>query len=528
MVRSSDNAGNYTNWTTTWSVTVNDVAPAPPSALTQLVGAGNNIGLTWSSWTNDTHPRLGFVLSATGGDQVKYNIQITTANGNFSYLVVNTTQPPAGYLAQGTTWYDTTLMQETSYWWQVKCIDDSGLQSVYSSGTLSAGQFDLGIDLTPPTVPTLSGPLNTLTTNQYQLTFSWNGSTDAASGVGNYTIETSTTANMSGLVTSSSTLGTSATLSLTNGVWYWTAMSSDVAGNYSSWASTWSVVIDTLTPSAITTFAAVTGFSPGVINLSWTAPGGDGNITNGAYRIRYSTYVPGSWTDASANWTNFQTKYQVQWSTNTTPGAAQTWVLTGMLQATTYYVQIWECDAMLGSGDWNGNWSGLSNQATSWAQTTILTVDAEPKLVLNFGSIPAGTSAVIPSTFSITNFGNVRVNYNLQLTGVPSCWSVKEASGATGYEQIKVLALFTSANPPAVGSFVDNIATNYAGDIVRASTYDVATSSNFAVVTDNVSVKGYYCTVAVVRSLWFRFDAPSATVNITSQYITVTVTASQD
>ena len=175
-----------------------------------------------------------------------------------------------------------------------------------------------------------------------------------------------------------------------------------------------------------------------------------------------------------------------------------------------------------------GNWSSLSNGATNWAQKVITDVDVKPDLVISFGSVAAANSKLVASTFTVRNNGNVTVKYNLQLTGVPAAWSVKESAGATGYEQIKVLALFTTSNPPALGDFSDNIPTISGGDIVRASTYDVSTSSSFAIVSENVTVKGYSCTVGAIRYLWFRFDAPSATEVITQQFITVTVTAGQE
>ncbi|MDI6642128.1 MAG: hypothetical protein QME68_07460, partial [Elusimicrobiota bacterium] len=156
-------------------------------------------------------------------------------------------------------------------------------------------------------------------------------------------------------------------------------------------------------------------------------------------------------------------------------------------------------------------------------------VDVKPDIVISFGSVAAGSSQVIPSTFSVENTGNITQKYRLQLTGVPAGWSVKESPGApTGYDQIKILALFTTSNPPAISDFTDDVPTISGGDIVRASTYDVATSSSFAILLEDESVKGYNCTVGSIRYLWFRFDAPQFTDIITEQFITVTVTAIQE
>ena len=83
-----------------------------------------------------------------------------------------------------------------------------------------------------------------------------------------------------------------------------------------------------------------------------------------------------------------------------------------------------------------------------------VTVSGSP---LAFGSVAAGggNSAVSTAGCTCTNTGSTTESYNLQLTGIPAGWSVLNATGATGAEQFKLLALFTSETPAASGSFID-------------------------------------------------------------------------
>ncbi len=137
---------------------------------------------------------------------------------------------------------------------------------------------------------------------------------------------------------------------------------------------------DTTPPAAITNISAVTGLSGGSINLTWTAPGDDGisgAISGGAFKIRYSSYTPTSWTDAASNWTDYLNKYQITLSTNATPGAWQARTLTGLTEGVTYYIRAWSRDEVgVDSTSWNGNWSTLSNGATAWA-----TVSPKPSCI---------------------------------------------------------------------------------------------------------------------------------------------------
>ncbi|MEN3013241.1 MAG: fibronectin type III domain-containing protein [Endomicrobiia bacterium] len=124
---------------------------------------------------------------------------------------------------------------------------------------------------------------------------------------------------------------------------------------------------DTTPPAAINDLQAQPGLNPGEIVLSWSATGDDGNsgtITGGQYRLRYSTYVtsdPNFWT--SGSWTDPQNKYELLWSTNTTPFEPQKITLQNLTEGVIYYFRIWLKDD-------SNNWSQISNQASSYPKAT--------------------------------------------------------------------------------------------------------------------------------------------------------------
>ncbi|MEW6555822.1 MAG: Ig-like domain-containing protein [Elusimicrobiota bacterium] len=110
---------------------------------------------------------------------------------------------------------------------------------------------------------------------------------------------------------------------------------------------------DPTPPSAITTLSALPGDNSGEIKLSWLAPGDDGTIgqiVDGSWEIRYST-VP-----------NLSISQSLNLSTSSVaPLSPISYLLSDLTPGDTYYCQIRAADDV-------GNWSALSNTATSYAQ----------------------------------------------------------------------------------------------------------------------------------------------------------------
>jgi hypothetical protein len=112
--------------------------------------------------------------------------------------------------------------------------------------------------------------------------------------------------------------------------------------------------IDTTSPAAVCDLSAAPGPAGGDVVLRWTAPGDDG-ITGVAaqYDIRYAT-VP----ITESNWC-----MAVQLCSRPAPlpaGTTQTWAVDNLISGETYYFA-------LKAADEQGNWSGISNVAATYA-----------------------------------------------------------------------------------------------------------------------------------------------------------------
>ena len=92
--------------------------------------------------------------------------------------------------------------------------------------------------------------------------------------------------------------------------------------------------LDAVGPGAVTNLSALTGGSPGTIQLSWTAPGDDGGsglLLLGEYRVNYSTDPAASFSTAAA---------QVVLATaSVRPGDAQSLSVSGLVPNATYYLR---------------------------------------------------------------------------------------------------------------------------------------------------------------------------------------------
>jgi len=116
---------------------------------------------------------------------------------------------------------------------------------------------------------------------------------------------------------------------------------------------------DTTPPSAITNLS-VSNISQTSVNLSWTAPGDDGNSgTASSYDIRYSfsAITESNWSSASL---------VTGEPSPSAAGTSQSYTLTGLSPNTTYYFALKAKDEV-------PNWSGLSNVVSAKTQSNICT-----------------------------------------------------------------------------------------------------------------------------------------------------------
>lgn len=198
QAQTCDSTSNCSSWVsyggnaesiTDFSLLLNQSPNAPTSlGSSSFVGGGN---------INDGTPDLTFTLSDDdSGDTVKYQIQIDD-NSDFSSPVVDYTSALAAQGARtftvgqaaGSGTYTTgssgQTLDDTSYYWRVKTIDDGSSASSYS--TANSGAIAFQLDTTFPIGFILESPSPDSHVNVERPTFKWKVSTDGDSGLSKYT-----------------------------------------------------------------------------------------------------------------------------------------------------------------------------------------------------------------------------------------------------------------------------------------------------------------------------------------------------
>ncbi|MFH1319444.1 MAG: CARDB domain-containing protein [Bacteroidota bacterium] len=486
------NMGAYAN-TNQASVSGN-MTPDIPAALSQLDPNWQQI--PFGNWINYQQARATFTLLDPAGDLVQFNIQFSTYT-DFSYNFINSTNPATATLSNGATNFLTPLLSEGTWYWRVRCIDVGGAVSDYSSATVVNGRH-FGVDVSSPSVPVLSSPLDNFTTSQLLINFNWSASVDNLSGVYGYGIRVSTSDSFAGTVYSSFTANTFASFMLPEGQWYWTVRSSDTAGCYSNWASTFSVIVDTSPPSAITTLSALQTNYVDEIKLTWSAMGDDGtigNITSGKYRIQYSS-------ETSVNWN--VNNYIVEYPTDTIVNEVQTKVITGLEYSATYYFCIWTADK-------TNNWSTYIDTVSCLTPELILSIEILTTYY-HFGSLEKSSVVVSGTSLIVKNAGNVYETYSL-LGSSSTRWDIGTESGVDQF----VLSAGFHGVQPSTDSFKDE-------DKLKRSP-DVPVVCSETVFSIDGTQRGNQVDVDAERNLWLMIKMPSATTTLNKQEMTITITA---
>ncbi len=212
---------------------------------------------------------------------------------------------------------------------------------------------------------------------------------------------------------------------------------------------------DTTPPSAINDLSAKQGTNPGEVVLSWTATGDDGSsgsITGGEYRLRYSTYTGDTnfWT--TGTWTDPQNKYEITWSTNTSPLDPQSLLIQNLTEGVMYYFRIWLKD------DAN-NWSYISNEASSYPKPTQDTTppSAISDVVVTAGPLVGEITVIWKATGDDGTSGNIvggsyRIRY--------STYSEVDWGSNTGWNQVGTRYEIQQSTNVVAGSYQTTILTN--------------------------------------------------------------------
>lgn len=151
---------------------------------------------------------------------------------------------------------------------------------------------------------------------------------------------------------------------------------------------------DTIPPAAVTDLVAATGSGNGEVDLTWTAPGDDGNQGQAStYDIRYVPYANGP-IDTEAEW-NGATQVEGE----PTPGPAGTpesFTVTGLTPGASYYFALKTADEV-------PNWSGLSN--SPWAEA------GEVQVVKDYANQDIPVSGTVYNDYTYTHASDNSYEY---------------------------------------------------------------------------------------------------------------------
>lgn len=187
--RTNTNGADYDWWAFGNDLSFN-TAPNVPSSL-------GSSALVDGSWGIDSNPSLSFNLSDPDtSDQVQYQIQIDN-NADFSSVIIDYTSTAgdegsalftvgqAAGLGSYAIGFENQTLDNDSYYWRVKAIDDDSEASIYS--TANSGAIAFKIDTVIPSDLSLLSPTG-YTKNNTKPTLVFRKSTDQDSGISSYSI----------------------------------------------------------------------------------------------------------------------------------------------------------------------------------------------------------------------------------------------------------------------------------------------------------------------------------------------------
>jgi len=145
--------------------------------------------------------------------------------------------------------------------------------------------------------------------------------------------------------------------------------------------------------------------TPTSVQVTWTAPGDDGNVGTAAqYDLRYSTSTITSANFAAAS----------RWNGTPTPAAAgtsQTTTITGLSPSTLYYFALKTADDA-------GNWSTLSN-VVSKATLAATDVTAPAALAISVGTVTDTTAVINWTATGDDSLTGTATSYDLRWSTSP-------------------------------------------------------------------------------------------------------------
>jgi hypothetical protein len=343
-VRARDEVDNWSNWSVTWTVTI-DISLACKTPRTPNLEAPDN-----GSLTNDN--TLTFSWSVAN-DASRYQIQVDN-DASFQSPEIDMS-PSSPY------WYDLTGLADDIYYWRIRGIYDLDGCEIFGNWS---NVWAVTIDTVPPNIPSLISPADGATTNDQTPSFDWSSVTEATQ----HNIQIYNSVNLSDPVIDILPIDSSYTPSspLADGTYIWWVRAGDAAGNWGGWSSARILEID----------SELVCSTPGTPSL--LAPG-DGSAINDSTPLF-------DWNAA-----NYSNEYQLQVDNDgvfsspeigiSTSGTAYSPSLS--LTEGTYYWRVR-----------GHNNTGICDLYGSWSSAWMTTIDI---------TLPAVPTLISPAPFTTTN-----------------------------------------------------------------------------------------------------------------------------
>jgi FG-GAP repeat protein/fibronectin type III domain protein len=301
-VKSVDNSGNSSTWSTEYSFDIDVTAPNIPDALIYDV-TGDDVTFDWGD-SNDNLSGLK-----------EYDFEYSPSN-DFIWASTYTSEDSSYILSDVT---------DGIYYWRIRSVDENNNESAWSYGN------EFTVDITASGIPI---GLTELVTDDSAI-LNWDDATDNISGIKEYIVEYADNDEFNGAQFETSSSVDLVLSSLPDGSYFWHVKSVDNSGNQSGWSSSNTFDIDQTAPEV------PDGLSNSVTNdsafLDW-ANAAD-NVTGiKEYIVEYVD---------TNDYSNAETMHTTSSELN----------LTGLSDLTTYQ---WRVKAVDNAGNESG-WSSLDN-----------------------------------------------------------------------------------------------------------------------------------------------------------------------
>ncbi|MCX7940472.1 MAG: lamin tail domain-containing protein [Endomicrobia bacterium] len=179
------------------------------------------------------------------------------------------------------------LLYSSTYYWRVFAIDRANNYSLITT------TFVLVVDTIPPQVPILLNPANNSATNYLVLNFEWSSQDIGPAGIKGYEFYISTTSDFSVFISSKFIQSNKYEQELSEGVYYWRVRTYDNASNFSSYASYFTVIVDTTSPQTPVLVSPTDDTRTNSTNITfqWNPVSDFGPAGTSYYRLEISTQI---------------------------------------------------------------------------------------------------------------------------------------------------------------------------------------------------------------------------------------------